>query len=75
MIWCARTDLDRLPPQHKESLSPLGQESGEFVDEDMFNLICLFDLDADTDTVDAWFDEDSFILVSCHGQGVQENFR
>jgi hypothetical protein len=41
--------LDRFSPQHNETLGTLHQESGELVAEDTLNLICLFDLDANTD--------------------------
>ena len=41
------TYLYRLPPQYKEALGSLGKEPGEFVHEDVFYLVGLFDSDAD----------------------------
>jgi hypothetical protein len=66
------TNLDRLSAEDEEGLGSLGQESGEFVDQDVLNLIRLLDLYADADAVDARFDEDPFVVVSRNGQGVEE---
>lgn len=40
----------------------------------ILNLVCLLDLDTDAYTVDAGLDQDLFILVSGHGQRVEEDF-
>lgn len=40
----------------------------------MLNLICLLDLDAYPDAVDAWLDQHPLVLVSGNGQRVQQNF-
>jgi len=56
--------LNRLSPQNEESFRSLRQEAGEFVDQNMLNLIRLLDLDADADTVYAGLDEHPFVLVS-----------
>jgi hypothetical protein len=66
------TNLDGLSAEDEEGLGSLGQESGEFVDQDVFYLIGLLDLYADADAVDARFNEDSFVVVSRNGQGVQQ---
>jgi hypothetical protein len=68
------THLNRLPPQHKESLRPLRQEPRKLMHQDMLNLVRLLDLDADAHTVDARFDEDTLVFVSRHGKGVEEDF-
>ena len=41
----------------------------------MLNLVCLLDLNADPDTVDAWLNKDSLVLIPGNGQGIQENLR
>lgn len=40
----------------------------------MLNLVCLLDLDANTDGVDAGLDEDSLVLVSRNRQWGKEDF-
>jgi hypothetical protein len=65
-------NLDGLPAEDEEGLGPLGQEAGELVDQDVFDLVGLLDLDADTDAVDAGLDKDAFIVVSRDGQGVEQ---
>ena len=44
------------------------------MDQDIFDLICLFDPNADSYTVHAWFYTDLFILVTGDGQRVEEDF-
>lgn len=39
------------------------------MDEDVLNLVCLLDLDADADAVDARLDQDSLVLVPGNGEG------
>lgn len=41
----------------------------------VLNLVCLFDSYADSNAVDAGFYQDLFILVSCHCERVEEDFR
>lgn len=67
--------LDRLPPQDKERLGALRQESCELMDQDVFNLVCLFYPDADADTVDTRLDKDLLIFVAGDVQGVQQELR
>jgi hypothetical protein len=43
--------------------------------QNMLNLVCLLDLDADPNAVDAWLNKDSLILIPGNGQGIQENLR
>jgi hypothetical protein len=40
----------------------------------MLNLVSLLYPYADTDTVDAWLNEDFLVLVACNSQWVQEDF-
>jgi hypothetical protein len=63
--------LDRFPPQYEESFSSLCEETRELVNQDMFYLICLFDLYADANRVDARFDENSLVVVARHCKRVQ----
>lgn len=63
------TNLNRFPSQDKESLRPLRQKPRKFMDQDMLNLIGLLDFDTDSDTVDAWFDQDTLILIPRHSHG------
>lgn len=56
--------LDGLSTQNDEALRPLHQKSGEFMAENALDLICLLDLDADTDGVDRRLDKHSLIFVS-----------
>lgn len=44
------------------------------MDQDVFNLVCLFYPDADADAVDAGLDEDTLVLVTRDGQRVEEDF-
>jgi hypothetical protein len=41
----------------------------------MLNLVCLLDLDADTDTVDTRLDQDSLILIPGYRKRVEEDLR
>ena len=66
MMSRSLTDLYWLPSQYEESLSSLREEPGELMDEDMLNLVCLLDLNADTGAVDAWLNEDTLVLVPRH---------
>jgi hypothetical protein len=40
----------------------------------MLNLVRLLDLNAYAHTVDARLDQDSLVLITGHGQGVQKDF-
>lgn len=40
--------------------------------EDMFDLVCLFYSDANSDTVDTRLDEDFFILITGDGKRIQQ---
>lgn len=40
----------------------------------MLDLIGLLDLDTDADGVDAGLDQDTLVLVSRNGQGLEEDF-
>lgn len=71
-IWS--TDLDGFPSQNEERFGALCQEAGELVDQDVFDLVCLLDSNADTDAVDGGLDQDTLVLVAGNGQGVQEDF-
>jgi hypothetical protein len=41
----------------------------------MLDFVCLLDLNADSDTVDARLNQDSLIFVSRYSQRVQQDFR
>ena len=58
------TNLDGFPSQNEERLGTLCQEAGELVDQDVFDLVCLLDSDADADAVDTGLDEDTLVLVT-----------
>jgi hypothetical protein len=60
-------NLDRFSPKDEKSFCPLRQEPCKLVYQNMLNLVCLLDLDADPDTVNAWLDQDSLILVPRNG--------
>ena len=66
--------LDRFPPQNVERLGALCQESRKLVDQNMFDLIRLLDLDAYPHAVDTWFDVHPLILVSRYGERVEDDF-
>jgi hypothetical protein len=57
------TNLDRFSSEDKKSLCPLRQEPRKFVYQNMLNLVCLLDLDADPDAVNARLNQDPLILV------------
>jgi hypothetical protein len=65
--------LDGFSPQHNETLSALHQESRELVAENTLNLICLFDLDTNTDRVHRRFDEHPLVFVSGYCQRVEKH--
>jgi hypothetical protein len=44
------------------------------VTKDLFNLICLLDLDAQTDGVDGWLNEDALGWGAGYDQGIEEDF-
>jgi hypothetical protein len=60
--------LDCFPPQNEKALRSLRQKSGEFVDENLFDFVCLFDADRDTNRVDGWLDKYFLVLVAGDGQ-------
>ena len=68
------TDLDGFPSEDEEGLCTLCQEAGELVDQDVFDLVCLLDPDADADTVDAGLDKDTLVLIAGDSQGIQKDF-
>jgi hypothetical protein len=41
----------------------------------MLDLICLLDLYANSNAVDARFDQDFFVVVPRNGQGIEKGFR
>jgi hypothetical protein len=45
------------------------------MDKDILDLVCLLDLDADADAVDARLNEDLLVLISGDGQRIQKDFR
>ena len=67
--------LDWFPPQNDKALRSLLQESCEFVDQDVLNLVCLLDLDVYPHAVDAGLDQDSLVFVTRYGEWVQDHFR
>lgn len=70
----ASTYIDRLPPQNEERLRSLRQEPRKLVHQDMLNLIRLLYPYAHTHAVHRRLDEDTFFLVSRHGQWVEDEF-
>ncbi len=59
-----RMHLDGFSTQHDEALRSLHQESCEFMAENALDLICLLDLNANTDRVDRGLDKHSLVFVS-----------
>ena len=51
------------------------QEPRKLVDQDVLNLVCLLDLDADANTVDTRFYQDSFVFIAGYRKRVEKNFR
>ena len=66
--------LDRFPPEDNKALCSLLQEPCELVDQNVFDLICLLNLDAYAHAVDAGLDEDALVLVTRDGKRVQNYF-
>jgi len=58
------------PPQNEEILCPLGQEPGKFMDQDMLDLVRLFDLDTHADRVYTWLYQYTFVLVPRYGERI-----
>lgn len=46
-----QTNLHSLPSQNEKRFGSLGQEPGEFMDEDVLYFVRLFDANADTNTI------------------------
>lgn len=67
--------LDRFPSQNVERLRSLGQEPCKLVDQDVLNFVGLLDLDAYPHAVDTGLNVHSLVLVSRHGERVQDDFR
>ena len=57
-------NLDCLPPQNEERFRSLSEETGELVNKNILNLICLFYSYADSHAVDTGFYEDLLVLVA-----------
>lgn len=66
--------LDGFPAQNVEGLGSLCQEARELVDQNVLNLVCLLNFDADAHAVDAWLNVDALIFISRHGEGVEDDF-
>lgn len=66
--------LDWFPPQYEKGLGSLLQEACELVHQDVLNLVCLLDLDADAHGVDGWLDQDALVLVTRNSQRRQKDF-
>ena len=58
-----RHHLYRFSPEYEERLCSLCQETCEFVDQNIFDLVGLLDFYADPNTIYARFDEDPLIFV------------
>ena len=65
------THLDSLSPKNEKRFRSLGQEPRELVYQNVLNLICLFDLYAETDAIHTGLDKNSLILVPRHHKWVQ----
>ena len=65
-------DLDRFSPQDEERFRPLRQKARKLVNQDVFNLVCLLDLDRHPDAIHAGLHQDPLILVPRYCQGIQE---
>lgn len=59
--------------ENHESLCAHHHEPCKLVTQDLFNLICLFDGDAETDRIDRWLDEDTFGFVTGYDEGEKED--
>lgn len=68
------TYLHRFPSKDKEGLRALGEKSGKLVHQNVLNLVCLLYAYADSDTVDAWFNEHLLIFVAGDGERIEQDF-
>ena len=59
-----QTYRDGFPAQHDEALGALHHEAREFVAQDAFDFICLFDLDAHPYRVDRGLDQHALVLIA-----------
>ena len=66
---------NRFPSQDDKTLCPSSEESSQFMSEDTFNFIRLFDFDANADRVDGRLDKHLFVLIAGYMQWIQDNFR
>ena len=69
-----RTYRNRFPSQDDKTLCPSSKESSQFMSQNAFNVIRLFDFDANADGVDGRFDKDLFILVASDVHWIQNDF-
>jgi len=47
---------NRLSPKHDKAFGAYSHEPSEFMTQDLFDLVCLFNFDGKADGVDRWFD-------------------
>lgn len=64
----------RFSSQDDKTLCPSSEESSQFVSENPFNVIRLFDFDANADGVNGRFDKDLFVLVASDVHWIQNDF-
>lgn len=72
---CVVAYLDRFPPKDEEALRSLCQESCEFMDQNVFNLVRLLYPNAHTHAVHRRLNEYLLILVAGDSKRVEQNLR
>ena len=63
------------PSQNDKILCPSSEESCQFVCQDPFNIVRLFDFDTNPYWVDGWLNEDLFVLIASYMQWIQDDLR
>ena len=61
-------------PQNDEIFGTSHHESSEFVTKQLFNFICLFDCNWNSNTIDRRFNKNFFFVISGYGHRVEQEF-
>ena len=67
--------LDWLSSENEECLRSLRQKSHKLVHQDVLNLIRLLDFDADSDGINAGFNQHLLVFISGNDQWIEDDLR
>jgi hypothetical protein len=64
---------NRLPPQNDEILGSSREEARQLVSQDPFDIVCLFDFDANPYRIDRRLNQDLFIFIAGYMHRVEDD--